>query len=850
MSLLRHRPLCLMAAVMVLTAVTGMLSGIPGRAVRVLDSIREQTGVPADLSGDFSVPVRIRGRITACAESGFSRRLTLDNVLLCFPAERQNPSVTQPVRTDLKNTLYNSATHDTSGLYNSAALLTASPVSRKPDITEKNDTTEITDTRACVHAAGAARGSSDTDGFLKLPGDLQVYAYVDGRWDELTAGTTVLAEGTACSFERSTNPGQYDARGAAFRGGRLFQVRDTVILSSVPHRGLLWLRMEIRQRTAAALERLMGAENAGILRAMLTGDREGLSEEMRTLFSEGGISHILAVSGLHMSLIGMGIFRLLRKKRGSIRSACLFSGLFISGYVFLTGGSVSSIRAMVMFCLWLGSQLLGRTEDALCSISAAALVLLLTEPSLVFEPSFLLSFSAVLGIRLLGPAVISLLPGRLSFMQGACMSGAVIAATLPVVCRFYFQVTPYACLVNLLVVPMIPLMMGFSAAAVLLSQLLPAAGQLLAGPCICLLTFCKAICRLHELLPGHLLVTGCPALWQCALYSAGLVLLCGYLNKEKPGRNQMDTGRRNRRRTVRRKRITAVLAFPVLLFFLLIRAPERSFVHFIDVGQGDSILIRDGHKVFLVDAGSSTADRVWTYRISPTLKYFGISRIDTVFLTHGDSDHVSGIREYLDSMSAGILPGLSPAGTHGIRIASLAVSAEGFGKDSALGRLCAAAEAKGIPVIRLGCGDRIRAGRITLTDVFPDRANISDDVNLNSLVLLLQTGDGSVLLTGDLELDGERRLTEKLKEAGLKGITLLKAGHHGSRNASSTDFLNAVRPAAAVISCGRNNSYGHPHTETLERFKEAGTALYRTDADGAVTIRLRRGKALAAVYGR
>lgn len=219
---------------------------------------------------------------------------------------------------------------------------------------------------------------------------------------------------------------------------------------------------------------------------------------------------------------------------------------------------------------------------------------------------------------------------------------------------------------------------------------------------------------------------------------------------------------------------------------------------------------------------------VGEYRILPFLKSQGASRLDAVFVTHPDEDHCNGIRELL-----------AEGEKQGIRIGALILpDIAGSARGEAYLALEEAAEESGVPVAYISRGQRIKSGGLSLLCLHPGEGVSSGEPNEYSIVLGLLYKGFSALLTGDVEGAGERQLTRILQENGeFQKVTVLKAAHHGSRNSTGADFLEASRPGLAVISAGKNNKYGHPHGELIERLEEGGCVIYETAKDGAVTVR-------------
>jgi competence protein ComEC len=244
----------------------------------------------------------------------------------------------------------------------------------------------------------------------------------------------------------------------------------------------------------------------------------------------------------------------------------------------------------------------------------------------------------------------------------------------------------------------------------------------------------------------------------------------------------------------------------------------------LDVGQGDGLVLRTASgTVCLIDGGSSSASSVGTYRILPFLKQQGMGKIDYIMVTHTDQDHISGIEELLQKAGE---PGELPVGA--------LLLTEQAGKEKAGIRLMELARAQGIEVRCMKAGDRLQDKTTVIRCLYPSAGEEVSDSNGSSMVLQVVYGEFSMILTGDLEEEGEKMI---LKRQNLTDCSVLKAGHHGSKTSSSLPWLEALSPELTLISCGQDNSYGHPHEEALERLRQVESAAARTDEQGALTIR-------------
>lgn len=240
-----------------------------------------------------------------------------------------------------------------------------------------------------------------------------------------------------------------------------------------------------------------------------------------------------------------------------------------------------------------------------------------------------------------------------------------------------------------------------------------------------------------------------------------------------------------------------------------------------------------------MDGGSTSESKVGTYTLVPYLKYMGVSKVDAVFLTHLDSDHISGVKEMLEGSDEAME----------IPVSRLCIS-DAVIEDEAYEKLAVLCDARKIPIYRLKAGDRVEACGLYFEVLHPQKGYETDSRNAYSLVMKLVAGDSvTALLTGDVEADGEYAAAERLREVDdFAGIDIYKAAHHGSRYSNTEELIGLIQPKLAVISCGEDNSYGHPHAETLEKLEEAGSDIMITKDTGAIMIKIKNGEYKVETY--
>ena len=683
-------------------------------------------------------------------------------------------------------------------------------------------------------------------------------------------GSRVTLSGKASLPEPATNPGQYDAQKASCARHICLKLSDVTLKGTDQRRGSLFLNAlaSLRVSLRKGAEQIFGPRNSALMSAIVLGDRSGLDAETRQLFQDGGILHVLAVSSLHVTLLGLTLYQILRRLRQSFLVSALASGFLVVSYCLMTGSSYSAIRAGVMFLLWLGAQVTGRTFDRLTALGAAAILILIRQPLALTDAGFLLSFGCILSLALLEPVFSDIWNPRHALSRRLSGALALQAGVLPCVLWFYCQTTPYGILVGLIVLPSMSLVMFFGTIGILAGLLIPlgsfflTSARLAGGPCGYLLDLFRLLCRLAQRLPGDVLITGRPPVWKMVLYYVCLLSFC--LIIRLPDRK---TFLKNRKKI---RVLHAGLLLSLFLLMLIQRKPAFRFTC-LDVGQGSCALVEQDGLTMLFDCGSSSVKDVWRRRVEPALKFYGISHIDLLFLSHADGDHISGAQELLSGMH-GMLPGaacfrrmppegissaqtgdltlvqrFSAAQAGGIRIGRILLPQTDVTSDGpGMAEVIAAARRFNIPISTVSEGAEFQHGQLHLRVLSPSPGRMTRSDNEDCIVLSLSWKNIRILFTGDLEKEGEEKFTRAYQDAALfspprghsetNSRTILLAGHHGSRNATSEGFLSLVRPDLVLISCGRNNRYGHPAAAMLKRLEDRGLPCFRTDQSGAFCL--------------
>ena len=461
--------------------------------------------------------------------------------------------------------------------------------------------------------------------------------------DSVRPGDLTAIYGVLEQIPRAGNPGQFDERSYYYPRKIKWYMEGTEIqILRKKENRILYIQSQIREKMKEGIQKAFGIEKGGIIQAMVLGEKGNLGQDNKLLFQIMGISHVLAISGMHLSVLGWGLYKLLVRIRFPIKGAGILSAAAMIFYGELTGSGAAAVRAVIMFAVSMGALLLKRTYDFLSALSLAAILLLAESPLYLYDSSFLLSFGAVLGLAAVHPVLFP--PERKKYSKnlwgkvkkeveaGLFSSISVWSILLPISMYFFYELSVWGFLVNLLILPTVGVLLISGLAGGILG-LLPGLLFARAGalPGILILEFYIKGGKLLQNLPFFLWITGKPKIWQCLLYYG---ILTGILLIKKQGK------------WITAGKIAALLAALGLLF---LRLPEGSLkVTFLDVGQGDCICIQQGREVcYIIDGGSSSVSRVGQYRILPFLKEQGISTVDGIFVSHMDEDHINGILELL-----------------------------------------------------------------------------------------------------------------------------------------------------------------------------------------------------------
>ena len=682
-----------------------------------------------------------------------------------------------------------------------------------------------------------------------------LYNDVDIDLSELSSilyGRKISCTGSFEAFDGELNPGQFDAdayyKNEGYTG--ILDAKDIRLVkeeeSFSPDIYLHRLNLAISDK----YKKILGDKNAGSLSAMVLGDKRGLDEEIKELYQENSISHLLSISGLHISLLGGAVFLFLRRLKVSFSFPLITSSIILIIYGAFTGFSVSTSRAIVMMSVLFISFVIGKSYDLPSGLALAALILIVINHRAIYQSGFLLSFFAVIGIFYIMPELLyifkvdiyhkkGIIKGLHLLLASIISSISILLATLPIILNNFYEVSLTGIILNIIVIPLMSLVVITGLLGGFVALVSETMGSFLLGITHYILNLYTLFCRLGDRLTFLRLIIGKPYKWQIVLYYLILVIVFYLLalkrreNKLRSLKNNLSEGYNTSKRIV----VTGLMTFTS---FLIIAYKPREFsINMLDIGQGDCFVVNDGNNdIYISDCGSTTVQNVGKTRLLPFLKSKGWGKVDTIFISHMDKDHVNGVNDLLKCAE--------------ITIGRIIISAS-YKSDklncAELEELKELAKMRDIKLFYMKKGDEIVGKDISFRCIYPTGEEDIKDQNEASIVMRMDYKGLSMLFTGDIAGSTEEKIIDSTGK-DILDCDILKVCHHGSKNSSTDDFLKKVSPKLYLISCGLMNRYGHPHRDALSRMTGEGGRILRTDHMGGTQIKLADGKLIITKAGK
>ncbi|MBT2754660.1 DNA internalization-related competence protein ComEC/Rec2 [Mesobacillus foraminis] len=627
--------------------------------------------------------------------------------------------------------------------------------------------------------------------------------------ESLYPGTWCRVSGTLRKPNQARNPNEFDYQ-QYLQNQHIFWILNGNVLDlqtcAEKEDGLLTALKKVRHKQVNRLEGLLTKESGAITAALLFGDRRLMNPETIENYEATGTVHLLAISGLHVALLSGMCFYLLIKIGVARQKAEYFLMAALPLYAVLTGLAPPVNRSVIMLLLFLFARRYRLHLSSIDVLSSAFLLLTFFSPSIIYNPGFQLSFLVSLSLILSSGMIARCRP---AISKLTVISFISQLSSMPVILTNFYEISVISILANLVFVPLFSfVILPFVLIVYLVQLTIPLAARPFLMLLEAIIDLANQLSSRFSDFPAATIITGKPAPWLLLFYMASILVF--FLKWEK-GKSKAH--------------ILLVLA-PFIFQIAFPYVSPYGKVVYIDVGQGDSILIQlpNNQGTYLIDTGGTIgfSKEEWQVKrrtfetgkdiLLPYLKSEGIRKIDKLVLTHGDADHIGGAASLLKELEIGEI--------------LLPVSAE---RSSLEKELYTLAKRKKIEFKSIKAGKSWAAGNADFIVVSP--VSTQEDKNEGSIVLWAAFGGKTWLFTGDMGEDGEKQLLERIP--GIKA-DVLKLGHHGSKTSSSELFLDRIAPKTAIISAGLENRYNHPHAEVLSRLENRKIRVYRTDQHGAV----------------
>ncbi|MBS4217086.1 DNA internalization-related competence protein ComEC/Rec2 [Bacillus sp. FJAT-49711] len=629
--------------------------------------------------------------------------------------------------------------------------------------------------------------------------------------NHINSGTTCLISGELIQPESNRNEFAFNYKQYLYRQNiHWLLVANTLVWNEcfAAKPSFKYYLQNLRSKGVKAVENSFPDQLIPYASALIFGDRSSFSENTYRSYQQIGVVHLLAISGLHIAIF-VGIIYVVCLRLGiSKETIYWFLMIFLPIYTVLSGANPPVIRAVLMSLLLLSSKKWRLPITSLDALSISFIIFLFFDPLLIYHAGFQLSYCVTFCLIVSSQTIFAANHSYLRKMMDT--STVSTLASFPILAFHFFEFSLIGIIANIVFVPfytaiILPSILGLFVLKFFSDQLFTFLAEILAS----LINYSEQLASLASTFKFSTIITGKPSMVSIIFMILGAYLYVFLTEKRKP-------------RTIAVLPVTFIL----LIHISLIHYSPKGEVVFIDIGQGDSTLIKLPYNrgTYLIDTGGQLdfpvqewqkrkkPFRVGTHILVPVLKSKGISKVNKLILTHSDADHIGAAKELLDEIS----------------INELIISPNSW-QNPLMKNILRIAETYGIPIHeeKAGTAWENKSGKFQFIFPFDEHYEGNND----SLVLFAEFGGLTWLFMGDVEKEGELEIIQAYRRLN---INVLKVGHHGSKTSSTSDFVKFVRPEYAVISAGDDNRYGHPHKEVLDVFEENNVQLFRTDKQGAV----------------
>lgn len=569
----------------------------------------------------------------------------------------------------------------------------------------------------------------------------------------------------------------------------------------------------VRNNIKKIMYKLLPKDAKELVVGMMIGDKEELDANITENFKNSNLTHMLAVSGAHISYVILGLNLILKKISNRFRK--IFIIFFLIFFVGVTNFTPSVQRASIMAILLLVSTVLYKSQDTYTSIAFSGLVILIINPYSFFDIGFQLSFGGTIGIVLMYNNLMKRFKQKRKLkgyiVSSICVSVCANLIIIPIMAFNFNTVSLTFWISNLFAGPFLGVIIILGFCMYLISFVIFPIAKIISIPLKYLIYILLVIVKYCSKIPFSSITIRTPYIFEILIYYIVLYLVFNYA-KIKPYF----------------KKLVVIIMIVILIAnsCIYVKNHGKMIIYFIDVGQGDSTLIRTAQsKIILIDGGGSenSSFNVGEKTLLPYLLDRKITVLDYVVISHFDTDHCGGILYLMEH----------------IKVKNIIISKQGK-ESSNYNKFKNIVLDKGISVIFAKKGDKIKIDNETYMDVlFPSNNLISDNIlNNNSIVTKICYNNFSILFTGDVEEIAEKEICSQYNTTNKLKANILKVAHHGSKTSSTAEFIKMVKPQIALIGVGEKNKFGHPNNGVIQRLKNMNTKIYRTDKMGEIVIQI------------
>lgn len=568
------------------------------------------------------------------------------------------------------------------------------------------------------------------------------------------------------------------------------------------YEGRLDFITKIKYKIEETFSKFLPNNYAGIINGMLNGDTKNVSKDVLENFKNSGVTHLLAVSGSNIAYIVVFLTIAFNKIFGRHFSYYIILASIVV-FIFVSGASASVVRAGIMAILNIGATLLSKKSNTLNNIYISALFLLCVNPLTVYDVGFILSFVGTFGIVVLSPKINSFVYKYIKRKNIAETIGVTLSAQImltPIMMYYFNTFSLLSLITNFLVIPISGFLTLLGFIAVLIGVINMRLAQVACYSIYTLTYFMLKITSIFGNIKWANILAPTPKLWMMVFYYLIIFL------KIRPIKN--------------RRKVYRVMFGLIIIYIILSNLPRNYIkLNMIDVGQGDSIYIETTKKkAILIDGGGTEGSDydVGENILLPYLLNKGKMVIDLIIVSHPHEDHIEGVLTVVEKLK--------------VKEVIISENVEDTELTDKLIRLC---QKRNTKVLKVSKRDTFFVDGIEFSVLHPNKKEDSANLNNMSLLIKMEYAGVKALFTGDLESEKEEKIKTNIK------ADILKVGHHGSTTSSSENFIKKVSPQIALISVGKDNSYGHPSIKILNRLKDIGARICRTDTDGEIKLKIK-----------